>query len=104
MLPVVLVYEDQADLVIKGPLQQWIVLSLHQYEEEREVRLVARSISIEIGSYTHLVAISEGEGESSRESQQVRSLHDIVLHMVMQHEYIVTHGCHTRIAHTHTHH
>ena len=42
----ILVHKDQRDFVLKWPLEQSIKLSLHQDKEEREMCLVAHSITI----------------------------------------------------------
>lgn len=58
VFPMFLVDEDQTDFVVKWPLQQRIIFSLHQDEKQGQVRLVPCSISIEICSDAHLIAIS----------------------------------------------
>ena len=57
VLTVALVYQDQGDFVINWPLEQGIKLSLHKYEEEREMCFVAHPIPIEVDPDAHFVAV-----------------------------------------------
>ena len=49
--------EQSTDLVLKGPFEERVEFSLHEYKEHREMGLVPNTVSIEVGSDTHLITI-----------------------------------------------
>ena len=49
-------------LALKRPLEERVVLSLHEHKEEGDVCPVANTITIQVGSHTHLIAIPIREG------------------------------------------
>ena len=57
VLTKVLVYQDQRHFIIEWPLEQSITFSLHQNEEDRQMCLVAYSITIKVDPDAHLVTI-----------------------------------------------
>ena len=55
--------QSSTDLVLKWAFEERVQFSLHEYKEHREMGLVSNSISIEVGSDPHLLAITvEREG------------------------------------------
>ena len=50
--------EQSTDLVLKGPFKERVKFSLHEYKEHREMCLVPYTVSIEVGSDTHLIPIA----------------------------------------------
>ena len=53
---------SSTDLVLKWAFEERVQFSLHEYKKHREMGLVYNTISIEVGSDPHLLAITVGEG------------------------------------------
>ena len=50
--------EQSTDLILKWPFKERVKFSLHQYEKHGEMCLVPNTVSIEVGSDTHLIPIA----------------------------------------------